>query len=214
MRPRPVVAILAGGESRRMGRDKATIELDGVSVIERIARAAASAGLRCIVVGRARPHIRASTPSHEASTRDVREPDELIEDWIEDDSPGEGPLAALATALRRVGGDVILVACDMPLVDPASFEWLSSLVVDDSVAGVVPRNDRTLEPLFARYGPEALPAIEEVLLTGRRSIGALIDRGGIAIVDLPEKLRERLANVNTPEDLIRVRRVLEARSKD
>lgn len=171
-----------------MGRDKAMLLVDGSTVLATIAREAQAAGLRSAVVGRV-------IDEHVAG----------VERWIEDDMPGEGPLAALATALRALG-DVILVACDMPRLDARAFEWLARQPVDEVACGLVVRNGEVLEPLFAHYRARCLPAIEELLAAGRRSIGALINTGTLAIVDAPHWLREHLVNINTPEDLASIRR--------
>jgi molybdenum cofactor guanylyltransferase len=188
----PTVVILAGGASSRMGRDKATLELDGIPMMARIAGASRAAGLPCVVVGRRRAL-----------------PVEGVEVWIDDDMPGEGPLAALGTALRRLRSEILLVACDMPLVDAPCLEWLANHELDPAALALVPRNAGRLEPLFARYRLSALGAIDDLLAAGRRSLGALIEGGEnsrYAVVDVPDWLAPKLVNVNTPEDLERLRR--------
>jgi molybdopterin-guanine dinucleotide biosynthesis protein A len=182
-----LVTILAGGASGRMGRDKALIVLDGRTILARLADAARDAALEAVVVGRA------ALPGYDT-----------ISAWLEDERPGEGPLAALATALRhareRGFADVLLVACDMPLVDRASFAWLAERPLDRAQAVVVER-DRGREPLFARYANSALPVVTGLLDAGERSLGALLDSVTADVVEAPAWLAARLANVNTVEDL-------------
>ena len=170
-----------------MGREKAGLRIDGEMLLARCARAARGAGLEVIAVGRVSPETRREVESAG-----------LVSRWVDDEQPGEGPLAALGTALREVGGDVILSACDMPLLDVRAFAWLAGF--DDS-RDVVPMNNGRLEPLFARYGHGLLGAIEARLAAGERSLRGLIEGGSFTIVDAPEWLRVRLVNVNTPGDL-------------
>src|SRR5690606_24867161 len=96
---KPLGVVLAGGLSRRMGRDKATLALAGRSLLDRSIDALIAAGLPVLVVGRsalARGDVQA----------------------CEDDEPGRGPLAGLATALRRAqGAPIVAVPCDVPDLD-------------------------------------------------------------------------------------------------
>ena len=183
------VAVLAGGASRRMGVDKATLLVDGRSLLERVVAAARDARCRCVVIGR--------EPVTDLAG---------VDEWIDDEMPGEGPLAALATALRRCGGEIALVACDMPHLDAAALSWLVSLPLDDAAAGLVVRNGERLEPLFARYRRSCLPAVDAILADGRRSLSALYEVAPFVVVDAPDAIAAALTNVNTPEELGRLTR--------
>ncbi|QCU78287.1 hypothetical protein E7744_08985 [Citricoccus sp. SGAir0253] len=98
--PQLTAVILAGGASRRMGRDKASLELDGVSLLERTAAAARAAGASRVVV--AGPAPAAPAPALDGA-RFVREDPSL-----------SGPVAALEAALAAVDTDwVLLVPCDL-----------------------------------------------------------------------------------------------------
>src|SRR3954462_6906248 len=93
-----VGAVLTGGSSRRMGRDKATLLIDGTTMAERVASALVEAGAASVVcVG---PAV--------GALRSVRE-----------DEPGSGPLGAIVAALRWADPRPVVVApCD--LVDPSA----------------------------------------------------------------------------------------------
>jgi molybdenum cofactor guanylyltransferase len=147
---------------------------------------------------RARPD---STPSSSVVGR-ARDPriDGVLA-WVDDDAPGEGPLAALATALDYAKRDVLLVACDMPLINADALRWLADHAIAREEGGVVVRTNERLEPLFARYAPSSLHHVDALLREGNRSLRALIERASITIVDAPEWIAERLVNVNTPDEL-------------
>ncbi|MFL6206245.1 MAG: molybdenum cofactor guanylyltransferase [Acidimicrobiales bacterium] len=96
-------AVLCGGSSRRMGRDKATLLVDGEAMAARVARALHEAGAAAVV----------------AIGGDPQQLGSLGLDVIPDDEPGGGPLPATITALRHGPGDVVVVlACD--LVHPSA----------------------------------------------------------------------------------------------
>lgn len=176
------IAILAGGASTRMGRDKAMLTIDDEPLLLRIVRAAFDTGAPVIVVGRERPD---EWPEH--STR-----------FVTDEIEGIGPLGGLATGLRTSGTGVILLACDMPLLTTEAIEWLIDNV-DDNSRGVVVRNGDRLEPLFAFYPFALLDQIEMMIRDGRLRLRDLVS--SFTIIDAPVELRAALANINTPDDL-------------
>lgn len=182
-------AILAGGESRRMGADKANLTFGGVPLLERAARAAQAAGLPVLVAGRARPP---DWPLPEA-------------DFFPDAAPGLGPLGGLETALRRAGTPVLALACDMPLLTPEALRWLRELAATSvGPHGLAVTRAGRWEPLFSVYAPACLPLIESRLAQSRRSLHGLIEAGDFTNVEAPDWVAAQLVNVNTPEDLARL----------
>jgi molybdenum cofactor guanylyltransferase len=131
----PPIVVLAGGRGRRMGEPKPMAELAGRPLVEHALGAAAAAGLRAVVVAKAR------TPLPPG-----------IEVWQEPDEPSH-PLLGIVTALERAGGPVVAVACDMPFVSPALLARLAAGPEAAVVAG------GRLEPFPARYEPAWLPAL-------------------------------------------------------
>ena len=183
------VAILAGGESRRMGTDKAALLFGGLSLLERTARTALFAGLTVLVVGRARPDGW-QTPKV---------------DFVLDAAPGRGPLGGLETALKHAGGPVLAVACDMPLLASEALIWLRDrAAASTSKHGLVVLNEGQWEPLFSVYPPACLPLIESRLAAGRLSLHGLIEAGEFARADAPGWVAAQLVNINTPEELRRL----------
>lgn len=182
-----IVSVLAGGRSRRMGRDKTRLALGGVTLIERVLAAAAPLGWPRQVLAN-QPELLADLgiPVH----ADLR--------------PGLGPLGGLHTALTLAApAAVLLLAGDLPFLTPAFLAFLVQL--RGGWPAVVPQGPRGLQPLCAIYGPECLPVVTTAL-----------DRGDLRAQSLAEQLQPRLVasqewrpydpegrlldNLNTPED--------------
>ncbi len=179
-------AILAGGQSRRMGRDKALIEVGGELLLVRTARLAAEACSEVAVIGREAPP--------DWPLPDVR--------FHVDEQPGTGPLEGLRTALHHLDDDVLLLACDLPRLDGEAMSWLlARAAASRAELGMVTRGPDKLEPLFSCYRRAALAPVERAQRDGLLSLRGLISRGGFDFVDAPGWLDAKLFNMNAPEDL-------------
>ncbi len=178
----PLVAVLAGGISSRMGTDKAQLMLVGETLLSRTVRLARVAtGETPVVVGR-------TTPGADAV-------------YLPDDEAGHGPVGGLLTALRYAGGrSVLAVSCDLPAITDEAFAWLLAQGVGRY--GVVAQNGEQWEPLFAVYTVAAIPLIEANIAAGKRSLHALIGAGGdgFAFAAAPPFVVAALRNVNTPQE--------------
>lgn len=187
-------AVLTGGASRRMGRDKALIEIDGVPLADRVASVLRCAGCDPVVAigGDERLRRRLATPVL---------PDRL---------PGHGPLGGVLVALETVADAdgphrdrVVVVACDLPDLTPASIGALIDAArrSDEGAAAdvVVARSDR-LEPAVAVWSVSALPAVSALHGAGERALRDVIARLRHVEVGLDPAV---LRNVNTPDDLHR-----------
>lgn len=172
-----IVAVLAGGRGRRIGRGKPLADLDG-PLVRRPLAAAAAAGLDAVVVAKA------ATPLPPGVTA-WREPDEPVH-----------PLLGIVTALGRAGGPVIAVACDMPFVPG---ELLARLAAGPEAAVVAAG---VLQPFPARYEPSALPALRAAL-AAERSVRATLE--SLAPATLAWDDAAALRSVNTPGELAAAR---------
>lgn len=181
-------AILAGGASRRMGRNKALLPIRGQTLIER-------------VIDRVRPladevWVVTNTPEEYAFLNVLT---------VSDRYPGVGPLAGLHAALDAARGDlVILLACDMPFVSVALLRYLLSLTA--GVDAVIPRLGGREEPLHAIYRRvTCLPAVEAALHAGKRRLIAFLPAVRVRYVE-EDELRRRdpelrsFLNANTPQE--------------
>jgi molybdopterin-guanine dinucleotide biosynthesis protein A len=181
------VAILAGGKSRRMGFDKALLLWQGVTLLERVVRAAWEGVGKAMVIGRTRP------PDWPAELASVP--------FVQDRLPGLGPLGGLVTALEQAQGPVLLVGCDMPLLVPEALRWLTG-EFDPSAAGdgVVTTREGRLEPLFSVYSFGVLGRARLRLQGEDRSLHGLIEEGMFLRREIPSRWAPLLAGVNTPLD--------------
>jgi molybdopterin-guanine dinucleotide biosynthesis protein A len=198
----PLVGVLgvalAGGASRRMGRDKTALLIGGQPLLRRSVARLRLALAEVIVVGS--PALAPLIPE----TRIV------ADDW-----PGRGPLGALTTALRTLdegavgegAGWALLVACDMPFTQPALLRAMARLALTTPEAQAVAlRGPRGLEPLHAVYASACLPlALARLSTGGDASLQGLLATLRVCEV-APEDARRldplgrSTFNANTPED--------------
>jgi molybdopterin-guanine dinucleotide biosynthesis protein A len=182
-----VGAVLAGGGSRRLGRDKSAEPVGDARMIDR-AVAALRTVCREVFVVSSRP----DTPQG---------PWERIPDRL-----GHGPLAGIEAALAHgeaIGAEAVLVlACDLPLVGPDVIVALRDRLGHAHAAAVAREGRPDFEPLCALYRVSALARARDLLADGDSPAHRLFeDLDGIRVqVDGND-----LLNVNTERDLERAR---------
>ncbi len=176
--------VLAGGESRRMGRDKALVEVEGEPLWRRQVGVLRGGGAGRVVVIRRREQDPIDYPDCSFDVyRDC------------------GPLAGIHAALK-VGGDslVAVLAVDMPGIDAAWFEWLGRSCLPG--VGAVAGHAQLLEPLAAIYPAGALPEVVARLDRGELSVQGLAHglavAGLMSILALPPAYAGRVASLNAP----------------
>jgi molybdopterin-guanine dinucleotide biosynthesis protein A len=186
-----VGAVLAGGESRRFGSDKALALIEGIPLVERAAATLARAFPEVVIVSSRAPTTTA---------------------WrhVADERAGQGPLAGIEAALRHAADHgfqgAFVLACDLPLVDSATVAAVASALGDHAAAAPAGPGDRRWEPLCAVYRVECLPLVSAALDRGERAAHAVLEAVGAVRVELPN---ESFLNVNTPGDHVRATEVLE-----
>jgi molybdopterin-guanine dinucleotide biosynthesis protein A len=170
--------LLTGGASTRMGRDKATIVVDGMTLAARTARLLAAVASPCIEVGPGRSGLRA----------------------VEEEPRGGGPLVAVAAGVTALptNGPALVVACDLPRLSEALLQWLADHPAPGSV---VPLWGGRPQPLCARWSGPALARAVELAGTGARSMNALLDGSDALVVMPPARLAAALVDVDTPDQL-------------
>lgn len=186
--PAPVFGcVLAGGRSRRMGRPKQLMTLEGETWLDRIVSALASR-VETVAVAGAGPF----PPDWPRDPSVVRLPD----------APGfSGPAAGIAAALRWAPrASWIVCACDMPLVSPEAVDWLLGLRRPGRWM-VMPIAGGRPQPLFAWYDCRALRVFEELAGPPGFKPTRLADHPKTALAVPPPHLESAWTNVNTPEDL-------------
>jgi molybdopterin-guanine dinucleotide biosynthesis protein A len=176
--------ILAGGKSRRMGTDKARLELAGLSLFERSLQLLQGFFTTIIIAGDRPDLARPGIPA------------------VADLYPGSA-LGGLHTGLTAAVTDWIFVApCDMPYPDARIVETL--LRNREGVDAVVPKTASGYEPVFALYHKNCLPQMAAMLQHDQFRIYDFYQRIAIRYLepsDLPDGWQRSLININTPEQL-------------
>jgi len=178
--------ILAGGESRRMGRDKAQIEFRGQTLLNR-AIANLSLLFGEIVVS-------------------VRQPVSVDVVQVIDAGEGRGPMMGLVAALDYASTDwVFAIGVDMPFMVPELVQYMSKQRTSHDA--VLAEIDRQLQPMHAFYAKTTcLPAMQTRIEQGSRSLMRLIPSLNTAILT-EDDLRpfdsdfRSFTDFDTPEDL-------------
>lgn len=122
-------------------------------------------------------------------------------EWIGDEHPGGGPVQAVATALRHLNRDTMVIACDMPLLTDRHFDWLlSSWRLDHERPGLVSTGANGYQPMFAVYSVRLLPMLDSAVASGTRSFRDVIDMIRIPTIAIPQELEVGMTNINTIDD--------------
>ena len=190
--------ILAGGASRRMGRDKLSLIVGGATLIQRTYDALASSCDEVLI------------SASEESSRGYGLPARIVKDF----RPGrKGPLAAMEAGLAAAGNDHVFVSAgDVPFIPEALIHFLLQTVAEDGVRVAVPRYDGRLHPLCAAYRKDVLVDLSFALNLGVRAAHDFLEslEGVLNVEDELGRFGDPelfLMNVNSPGDLERARSV-------
>lgn len=202
--------ILTGGQSRRMGKDKSRLVLDGASFVDRIAGELSEATLSVTLVGRADDFRVANELRARNSERETRNSKPQNHKIVPDVYPDWGALGGVHTALSNCAAAwALVVACDFPFVTRQLFTRLGSFAEDfDAVAPI--QSDGIPQPLCTLYRVEpCLGRAEQFIKSGERKPIALLQSVRTRWVSFDELSKLAGAdhffeNINTPEDYARV----------
>ena len=180
--------ILAGGESRRMGRVKPLIATPVGTMLDYLVHRLGPLFSEVIVAG----HVKIPVP---VGAR-----------WVQDRYSMRSPLVGIEAGLTAAAHErCFVIACDMPFAEPALVEHLvASARGKNAVIPVVNGYD---EPLFAVYTKGALPVIRAAVAAGRLKVGAVCAKLNAARIEEDELRRfdrqlDSFINLNTPHDLV------------
>jgi molybdopterin-guanine dinucleotide biosynthesis protein A len=184
------VSIQAGGESRRMGQDKALMPFLGRPLIQRVVDRLSPIADEVLV-----------TTNNPEDYRFLGLP------LFPDLKPGRGALGGLYTALSSASGEAVaVVACDMPFASALLIEAARRLLVGEEADVVIPDSGGGMEPMHAVYRRETcLPAIESAIEADKWRLISWFPQVKVRVLQ-PDEIKEydphRLAfwNLNTPEE--------------
>lgn len=173
-------AILAGGQSRRMGQNKALLPLHGQPLIAHIAAQLRPAFAELLV-----------------SANDADLYQFLGLPVVADATPGSGPLMGILSCLQAARHEWLFVTgCDVPDINLAFIAAMQQLSADCDVVMPLDANGRP-EPLFALYRKSVIPVAQALLAAGGRRIIDILPALRVAHPPLPGGW---LKNLNTPDD--------------
>lgn len=204
--------ILIGGQSRRMGTDKARLVLAGQTFVQRIAGELSPATSSVTIVGGHKDSsLIAAGPR--AANSELQIPNSKLETYqtVTDVYPNWGALGGVHAALAACRAEwALVVACDFPFVTTELFLHLLSFRAD--FAAVAPiQSDGIPQPLCALYATvPCLARAEELIKTGERKPVALLQSVHTRWLRFDEFATLEAAdrffdNINTPEDYVRAR---------
>jgi molybdopterin-guanine dinucleotide biosynthesis protein A len=185
--------VLAGGKSKRLGRNKVTEKIGNISLIENVVSRLAELKTEIIVV-----------ISHDSIIPQLSQyPGVRI---IEDIYPGKGTLGGIYSGLAAVTAvRSIVVACDMPFLNVKMLRYMADAASEYDV--VVTRSQKgVLEPLHAIYSKTCLEKIKFLIQANRLSVLELYPLVKIKYIDDSETRQfdpDNLSffNINTEADL-------------
>ena len=190
------VAILAGGQSRRMGQNKALLKGGDVITLQRV--------INVVKVLTDDLFLVTNTPEVYRTFRLPMTPD-LV--------PNKAALGGIYTAISQARYEWSLVlACDMPLLNPKVITFLAGYL--NGVDVVCPRVESHPEALHTFYKKTCLPPIKSRITANKLKIIGFFDQVAVQYVGQAALTRispnfNFLLNMNTPEDLALVRRLVE-----
>lgn len=185
--------ILAGGKSTRLGRDKVVLPYSGETLLARTV-ALASKFCREIYVSGRDPH-----------TLGIDLP------WMLDDEPGMGPLGGILTGLTRLNRPLLVLACDLPMLDEGTVTKLviarESRPATAVMTTFLQQETGWIESLVSIYEPQAAPLLRAAHKQGRFKLSAALQPTVRHHVPYSQHDASPFFNINFPADLAMLRRV-------
>tara|TARA_Y100001970_G_C14105645_1_gene787947 strand:+ start:145 stop:759 length:615 start_codon:yes stop_codon:yes gene_type:complete len=181
--------LLAGGQSSRMGQDKASLEINGQTLIERLLFVLRPIVEETVVIrapGQALPRI----------NKDLLE-------WIKvgwDSVRERGPLQGIVDALPLLNADIdkiFIITCDLPYL---TSEWLQLLrdIMTEEYDIVCTEENNITNPLLGIYKREVLEAAEKIVSSGKSRPILLWEGWKMARLSAPEETPWICMDANTP----------------
>lgn len=178
--------VMAGGDSQRMGRDKANVVFDGQTLLQSVITT-----------------MQLLFPQVIVSVRQPRAGIDLPQ--VCDEQPGGGPLAGLAASLGKITTPwAFMVACDMPFVVPEVVELLAGYRLRHQA--VVPVVHGHPQPLAAFYAASCLEPLRTSLTAQQKDLRGVLQHLDVRYVDEAEMLEadphlRSFFDLDTPQDV-------------
>ena len=175
--------ILCGGQSQRMGRDKALIEMDGKSLLEQvIKKAELYFGEVNLLCGQ--------------NIYDVK--NRQLSDKIENAGPLAGLLEALKDSANSSMNHIAIIPVDLPNITRTTLKRLSNVCLPETNKALFLKSGEDLQPLAGVYSTALKTKLNNYLKNGNRMVFGFVNHLEYSTLQVDET---ELKNLNTPRDL-------------
>ncbi len=186
------VVLMAGGQSRRFGSNKALTLWEDKPLIEHILK-----------------KIEGVTSKVVLSVAKSGDYEWLKVEKIADIIPGIGPMGGLLSCFEKLQSQyLMLVACDMPLLNQTLLKFMLHYKCKEPI--LIPKAGKRMHPLHARYNKDLLPILKRLISEKRYKMAELFKEVPIKTItqkDVPSiNLELCLSNINTPHDFETIRK--------
>lgn len=185
--------VLAGGNSTRMGTDKAFLEFKGQTLVERALRTLRALTPEVMIVGE-RAKFAKYAPV------------------VEDAFRARGPLGGIHAALAATATDLnVILAVDLPFIEARFLKFLIKKARTAEAFVVIPRAGGGLQPLCSVFRKDVQMLAERALLRKQNKIDSLFNEVATLVIE-EEELQRRgfptsiFDNLNTPDEYEQAKR--------
>jgi molybdopterin-guanine dinucleotide biosynthesis protein A len=185
--------VLAGGKSTRMGQDKATVTLNGLTLLQHALTALREVCSEIAILGKQELYGK-------------------LGPVYEDIFPGCGPLGGIHAALSNSKTQFnLIIAVDTPFLAPKFLSYVAGRAIDSCAIVTTPEINDYTQPLCTVYSLDFCSIAEQALRQGNYKIVPLFPKDRTLVIKESELRQfaftaDMLENLNTPEDLARARR--------
>jgi len=180
------IIIAKGEKSRRLGKIKAFIKIDGVSLIEKIINEIYGCFEKVIIV-----------------TTDLKKFENIKNVEICKDEYKVGPIGGIFTGLNISPYNYnFIFACDYPFIKKEVVEYMKKIKRNYDI--LIPKNEDSIHPLFAIYSKNVLPVIEKNLKIGKYRVFDLVKEVNVKYVKYIHNFEKVFFNLNTKKDLEKI----------
>ena len=197
--------ILAGGRSSRMGKDKASLEISGKSMVERLLLKLSPIVAEVVL-------IRAPGQSIPNIPVELENRTKVGWDSVKDRGPLQGIVDGLPL-LNSAIDKVFLLTCDLPNI---TTDWLQSLkdILTEEFDLVCTEENKIINPLLAIYRRNVLEPAPKLLAEGKRRPIYLWEGWRMARLSAPKETPWICRDVNTPEEFKEAKNYLSSSEND
>ena len=171
------IIILCGGRSRRMGKDKGSLVLNGKPMILHVLDTIKDIADEIVLVLRDQDQIDKYKQFLEEETVPIK----IVTDEIKD----QGPLVGILTGLSQINSEYAqILPCDSPFISKEFVLKMFEIAEANEFDAIVPIwDDRHIEPLHSIYNKTAVGTIRDLIKNKKRNVKALIEGLNVKYID-------------------------------